>query len=123
MSVSWCWRQTAMLALGAALLGQLLAGCAHEQAPASAAAQPEALAWVAQDVVGGRQCESGDPWQPPDPVAQLERAGISVYDVQVQPQAVCMACGCPAYAATHWVRIADADLEAAARIHYRPRER
>ncbi len=73
--------------------------------------------WVAREFFGGRQC-SDDAYTPPDTRALLTAAGVRVYEVWVEPLAVVAVCGAPSYAATHYARIAEADLERARQLGF-----
>ena len=110
--------------LSIVLMSLALVGCAAvEDAPDEAdSAQPE-LTWVMQNIVGGRQCESGADFSPPETEALLAAEGVTVHAVEVESMAVCMACGCPSYAAQHYAHIEVADLDAAANAGFRPVER
>lgn len=69
--------------------------------------------WVAQDFTGGRQCDPHVPFDPPDTGQQLEDAGVRVIETAVEMHALCEACHCPDYSATHFARIPVSDLDAA----------
>lgn len=68
--------------------------------------------WVAQKFSGGRQCSS-ESYTPPDTRKLLTSAGVQVYEVWVEPLNIIAVCGAPSYAAIHYARIAEADLERA----------
>lgn len=69
--------------------------------------------WVAQVYSGGRQCAPAEDYAAPDTRAVLEDAGVRVFDTAVRPMAVCQACDCPAYSATHYAQIRATDLDLA----------
>ena len=80
----------------------------------------EALVWVEQAFSGGRQCEPDDNFQPPDSAELLASAGVVVIETRTEPMMVCMACGCPAYAAKHRALIDAADQGKAAEVGFSP---
>jgi hypothetical protein len=99
----------------------LLAGCSlvHSSPPAS---EPTEQIWVGRDFVGGKQCDPHERYSPPDVKALLEQAGIPVAEIRIEHQHVCMACGCPSYAATHFARISRTSMEAAQRLGFTPKQ-
>lgn len=68
------------------------------------------LTWVAATFSGGRQCLPSEPYTPPDLKAILGEARVTVYETRIEHLAVCAACSCPAYAATHYALIKKVDL-------------
>jgi hypothetical protein len=76
------------------------------------------LVWIAQTYSGGRQCEPREDYAAPETRSVLEEAGVTVYETAARADAVCMACGCPAYAATHYAQIQSSDVDRAARLGF-----
>ncbi|WP_054685846.1 hypothetical protein [Rhodothermus marinus] len=95
------------------LLLALLGGCSMW---APVLEEPPTI-WVAREFSGGRQC-SDETYTPPDTRALLAAASVRVYDVWVEPLAVIAVCGAPSYAAIHYARIAEADLERARQLGF-----
>lgn len=104
------------LALLFALL--LLSACSYPLATDQP--RTEALVWVEQAFSGGRQCEPDASFQPPDSAELLAEAGVKVIETREEPMMVCMACGCPAYAAKHRALIDVADQSKAATAGFKP---
>ncbi len=75
--------------------------------------------WVGRMYVGGVQCDA-EVYLPPDTRQLLEGAGIEVNDVFVEGYGVCAACGCPDYAAMHYVLIGRNDLPEAEALGFTP---
>jgi hypothetical protein len=96
----------------------LLTGCSP--AHPSAVAGPADQVWVAREYVGGKQCDPQEQYIPPDTRSLLQGAGIAVAEVRIEHHYVCMACGCPTYAATHYARIHRDSVEAAIRMGFVP---
>lgn len=64
------------------------------------------LVWVAKDFIGGAQCDPKNTYSPPDVERLLRRAGVPVFETEVEHYGVCGACLiCPAYAAAHFALI------------------
>lgn len=106
------------------LTSLVLVGCAAvDDGPDEAHSGQPRLTWVMQNIVGGRQCESDSDFSPPETEALLAAEGVRAHAVEVESMAVCMACGCPSYAAQHYARIDLADLDAAVSAGFRPVER
>jgi hypothetical protein len=95
------------------LLLALLSGCSMW---APVLEEPPTI-WVAREFTGGRQC-SEETYTPPDTRELLAAAGVRVYDVWVEHLAVIAVCGAPSYAAVHYARIAEADLERARQLGF-----
>jgi len=95
------------------LLLMLLSGCSVWT---PALEEPPTI-WVAREFTGGRQC-SDETYTPPDTRELLAAAGVRVYDVWVEHLAVIAVCGAPSYAAVHYARIAEADLERARQLGF-----
>ncbi len=96
----------------------LLSACSYPLA--SDQPRTEALVWVEQTFSGGRQCEPDERFQPPDSAQLLADAGVQVIETRKEPMMVCMACGCPAYAAKHRALIDLADQGKAAVAGFTP---
>lgn len=79
----------------------------------------ENLVWVAKTFEGGKQCNPGATYTPPDVKRLLKKAGIMVHDTRVKHYGVCAACEvCPAYAAVHYALIGQGNLEAAQQLGF-----
>ncbi len=76
------------------------------------------LLWVSQDFSGGQQCGPHIPFDPPDTEQDLEDVGVGVFETAVEIHAVCEACNCPVYSATHFAQIRVAGLDRARAIGY-----
>jgi len=76
------------------------------------------LIWVAQEFTGGQQCNPHVSFDPPDTEQQLEDAGVGVFETVVEMHAVCEACFCPSYSATHYAQIRTSNLEGAQDLGY-----
>jgi hypothetical protein len=78
--------------------------------------------WVARHFTGGRQCEPVTHYTPPSVEQLLHAAGISAYQTQTQHNAVCEACSCPTYSATHFVLIRREQSERARQVGFEANE-
>jgi hypothetical protein len=76
---------------------------------------------VAKQYIGGKQCDPNDRYSPPDISKSLNRIGITVYKTEIEYHPVCLACGCPSYAAMHYASIAREDVQKAIRIGFKIR--
>lgn len=76
------------------------------------------LIWVSQAFSGGQQCGTHDPYDPPDTEKDLEDAGVGVFETVTEMHAVCLACHCPAYSATHFAQIRVSNLDSARNLGY-----
>jgi hypothetical protein len=74
--------------------------------------------WIAKHFIGGKACDPNDRYSPPDITLILARRGIEVYKTDIEHHAVCRACGCPTYSATHYALIARKDVQKAIRIGF-----
>lgn len=95
-------------------------GDTGEATPGEDTAAEVASTWVSRAYSGGRQCAPREDFAPPDTRAELEEAGVTVLETTERTQAVCMACDCPAYAATHYARIAADDADTATEAGFEP---
>ncbi len=75
------------------------------------------LVWVGKSFVGGQQCGI-ESYSPPDTKQLLNSYGIAVEDVKIEYLAVCLACTCPAYAATHYALISEDQVDDAAGLGF-----
>ena len=97
----------------------LAAGCTDRHT-SDLIVSPPGLIWVGKYIAGGRQCDTSSHYTPPDTKNLLNSAGIPVLDAIVIPAAVCLACGCPTYAATHYALIPNEQLREAERLGFQP---
>ncbi len=79
--------------------------------------------WIAQQVVGGKQCDNDSRFQPPDTRRQLMEAGIEVMQSGREALMVCTACDiCPGYAYVHYAQIPEAQANRARDLGFELRE-
>jgi len=95
----------------------LISGCLFQQGPDGD------LVWVVKTVSGGKQCDKDSDFTPPDIRYELEHHGVRVYDTDKEQLPTCLACGCPTYAALHFAKIEQNDVDLAADIGYQRTER
>jgi len=76
-----------------------------------------ALVWMAIVQSGGQQCPFVA-FDPVDAVALAEDAGIDVFAAAIEEMAVCLACHCPSYAATHYIQIRESDADEARELGF-----